>query len=108
MGATEPVCVEQMIAKHSIEELIVHLNKNNTIHDDIYADSSRSEITSKYYSSDTINKKIASKDESKSNSKNTETAFRLSNAKFIRSSAFGSNKRRTTTKEKNKKRVRFG
>ena len=53
MGATEPVFVEQLIAKHSIEELIVNLNKKSNIHEDLYSETCKSNVVSEHYPEET-------------------------------------------------------
>jgi len=51
MGATENVYVEQLVAKHSIEELIVKMNKRDGQHNDMYSKdgSQENEFMSEYY-----------------------------------------------------------
>ena len=105
MGATEPVFVEQLIAKHSIEELIVNLNKKSNIHEDLYSETCKSGIVSELYPDETY----PIQENVKSNRKHNQQAFLLSNVKLIRPSARVGKKRHNMNLKKNrKKKVRFG
>lgn len=105
MGATEPVFVEQLIAKHSIEELIVNLNKKSNIHEDLYSETCKSNVVSELYHEETY----LIQDNGKSNGKHNQQAFLLSNVKLIRPSArVGKKRHNANMQKKRKKKVRFG
>jgi len=94
MGATENVFVEQLVAKHSIEELIVKMNKNDGLHNTLYANAShQSEISSDYYNIEVSSFKAAATKGEKQNPLAKKVGFLLQNAKLIRPTRMAKRKR---------------
>ena len=69
MGAEENVYVEQLVSRHSIEELIVLMNKRDESKNMLYANTNELEdFESKYYS----NKAMSTEDSGESNRVNVQ------------------------------------
>lgn len=112
MGATENVYVEQLVSRHSIEELLVLMNKRDRSDDNLYDNTNGIEdFKSDYYGGD--NKLSFNKDSGDNNMANqVKVRYLLSNVKLIRPKQgnfiprkrVGSN---TTERKKRKKTVRF-
>ena len=105
MGATENVFVEQLVSRHTIEELIVLMNKREEEkHDLLYANSKDIEkFKSEYYDL------VPRGDEDKVDP-NAKVRYILSNMKLIRPNKTSYRKRGNNfiSNKRRKKRVRFG
>lgn len=90
MGASENVFVEQLVSRHTIEELIVTMNKRNETNSNLYANHDKLEdMKSEYYGTTHF------MDESCDNDNKTNThakvKFLLSNVRLIRHNGTGTN-----------------
>lgn len=107
MGATENVFVEQLVSRHTIEELIVLMNKREEKkHDLLYANSKDMEkFESEYYDSKCL---VPREDENKVDP-NAKVRYILSNMKLIRPNHMTYKKRRNNLihSKRGKKRIRF-
>ncbi len=108
MGATENVFVEQLVSRHSIEELIVLMNKREEKkHDMLYANSADfDEFESEYYDSGNF---CPDEDKNKTDSF-AKVHYLLSNMKLIRPNHIALRKRTSNNNSSNpqrRKRVRF-
>jgi len=85
MGATEHVFVEQLVARHSIEELIVKMNKRDGLQDTLYTHANQvHSAESEYYKSDVLSSKDVSSDNDDQVNPQAKIRFLLSNVKLIR------------------------
>jgi hypothetical protein len=83
MGATENVFVEQLVSRHSIEELIVMMNTCSETNIDLYSNYDKLEdIKSEYYG-DSVSFMEENNDCVKSNNTNAKINFLLSNVRLI-------------------------
>jgi len=99
MGASENVFVEQLVAKHSIEELIVKMNKRDGLHNTLYSNAHRQpDIRSEYYNIDYASSEVAATKGDNINPQAKKIGFLLQNAKLIRPLRLAKRKR---TNEKN-------
>jgi len=113
MGATENVFVEQLVSRHSIEELLVLMNKRDQSDDTLYSNTkSMEDFKSDYYGSDI--KLSFTEDSSNNNMAKAQAKVRylLSGVKLIRPKPVISRKRqgsqtKTHHDNKRKKTVRF-
>lgn len=86
MGATEEVFVEQLVSRHSIEELIVIMNKRNETKNSLYANCDKlDDFTSEYYENNLQLLKGISNSNLDSKDTHAKVKFLLSNVKLIRS-----------------------
>ena len=103
MGATEKVFVEQLVSRHSIEELIVLMNKRDESKSMLYANTDElKEFQSEYYGNN-----ILSKEDIDGNNK---VRFLLSNVKLIKPDQKKNRKRQIsndTSVRRKAKSVRF-
>ena len=101
MGATENVFVEQLVSRHSIEELMVQMNKRES-KIVLYANTDEmKEFQSEYYGKDLSNKETDVNAQAK-------IQFLLSNVKLIKPKIQKrSRKRQNEISEKKTKAVKF-
>lgn len=114
MGATENVYVEQLVAKHSIEELIVKMNKRDGLHNQMYSKNSyqENEFTSEYYElQETVAATTTTTSATNNSGNRNRVGFLLSNVKIIKPHSIGSScAKRKIEKQKDhkkKRRVQF-
>ena len=97
MGASENVFVEQLVARHTIEELIVTMNKRNETNSNLYANHDKLEDMKSEYYDTTLFLDESSDNDNKTNT-HAKVKFLLSNVRLIRHNETGN--KLTTLKRK--------
>ncbi len=97
MGASENVFVEQLVARHTIEELIVTMNKRNETNSNLYANHDKLEDMKSEYYDTTLFLDESSDNDNKPNT-HAKVKFLLSNVRLIRHNETGN--KLTTLKRK--------